>query len=187
MIGSDTTVVVLLLVTNPRQLMYILQSAWQRTFNLSVSLLICKGQFQLDGTYVNGDTSTPRTAANAMHRSFGGTISSGICEHLEESYLSGIIHLGGFPYFSASKEVGTNLMGSTFQTFANPDASASELAEAIVLLVDSCITDGYEISTEQKWLWRGIILSQVYSYPPPILHDCSSASAARSRTLSYSK
>lgn len=106
-----------------------------------------------------------------MHRSFGGTISSDICEHLEQNYLSGIIYLGGIPYFSAFKEVGTNLMGPTFQTLANPDASAAELAEAIVFLVDSCVADEYEVSTEDKWLWRGVILSQVYSYPPPILHD----------------
>lgn len=122
-----------------------------------------------------------------MHRSFGGTISSDICEHLGESYLSGIIYLGGIPYFSAFKEVGNNLMGPTFQTLANPDASATELSEAIVFLVDSCVADGYEISTEKKWLWCGIILSQVCSYPASILDECLSASAEPSRTPSYHK
>lgn len=85
-----------------------------------------------------------------MHRSFGGTISFDICEHLGDIHLSGIIYLGGIPYFSAFKEVGNNLMGSTFQTLANPDTSATELSKAIVFLVDSCVADGYEISTEKN-------------------------------------
>ncbi|KAJ6084157.1 alpha/beta-hydrolase [Penicillium sp. IBT 16267x] len=92
--------------------------------------------------------------------SFGGTISSDICENLGANYLSGTIYLSGIPYFSCFQEVGTKLMGPTFQTLANPNASAIELAEAIVFLVDSCVADGYDISTEKKWLWRGIICSQ---------------------------
>lgn len=181
------TVVVMLVVTNPQQLKHIHQSVWQRTSKLYASRSIFKGQFYLDGKYITGDTCASRTSADVMHRSFGGTISSDICEHLGESYLSGIIHLGGVPYFSAFKEVGNNLMGPTFQTLANPDASATELSEAIVFLVDSCVADGYEISTEKKWLWRGIILSQVHSYPASILDECLSASAAPSRTPSSPK
>ncbi|KAJ6017798.1 alpha/beta-hydrolase [Penicillium sp. IBT 35674x] len=45
-----------------------------------------------------------------------------------------MIYLDGIPYFSAFQAVGTSLMELTFQTLANPDASATELAEAIVFL-----------------------------------------------------
>ncbi|KAJ5659372.1 hypothetical protein N7507_005823 [Penicillium longicatenatum] len=103
-------------------------------------------------------------------QSFGGTISTDVCEHLGASYLSGIIYLDAIPYVSAFQEVGTSFMGPTIQTLVNPEASATELAEAIVFLVDSCVADGYEISTEKKWLWRGVILSQVYFDSPLVLH-----------------
>jgi hypothetical protein len=96
--------------------------------------------------------------ADVMHRSFGA------------SYLSGITYLDAIPYVSAFQEVGTSFMGPTIQTLVNPEASATELAEAIVFLVDSCVADGYEISTEKKRLWRGVILSQVYFDSPLILH-----------------
>lgn len=99
-----------------------------------------------------------------MSRSYGGTIGSDICEHLGPDYLAGIIYLSGLPYGAAFMEVGTGLMGPTFHTLANPDSTATELAEAIVFVVETCVSDKYEIPIETQWLWRGIFLSQVGLY-----------------------
>lgn len=102
------------------------------------------------------------------HRSYGGTIGADICEHLGAEYLSGEILLSGVPYGAAFMEVGTHHVASTFQTLADPDCRATELAKAVVELVDSCVADALSVPIATRWLWQGIVVSQVSPHQPKI-------------------
>lgn len=151
-------------VTSHLPRMHTRQNAWRTISRLSATRSISPGPSYLAGKRDIVDTcSWMKKLHTDGNRSFGGTISTDICEHLGTEYLSGIILTGGVPYGAAFMEVGTPQIGSTFRTLASPDIRATELAGAIVHLVDSCVADGFDVPIETKWLWRGVAVSQVCS------------------------
>lgn len=69
--------------------------------------------------------------------------------------------MSAFPYLAAIGEVSSHHVGSTFQTLVNPAATAAQLTGAIINWGDTCVALDYPLSIETRWLWRGVMLSQV--------------------------
>jgi hypothetical protein len=96
---------------------------------------------------------------------FSGLVAADVCAAYGADSISGNILLAAIPYLAAYpaivnpfiQELSPRLFSSDVVTFSKACAD----------FADSCVSEGFPVSDETKWLWAGIAATQVRSNSPP--------------------